>query len=159
MPTSDQHGQRVKQAHFWLNQVQKPSECFNVAVTEYFYAALHMLEAAVYDFPELADGAEHFVSHKQRSDFLQGFVRHPGNPLRAVGPQYESLREFSERGRYLSPARMSVFQPLRPSDVPKAKQLHDTVKASLEALYQKRGKPVPWASTPPAVPAAASPTP
>jgi hypothetical protein len=144
MPTSEEHGRRVVLALKWLGKHAADHHSLNPVVTEYFYAALHIFEAAVYDFQEHAEGKAHFTSHKTRTEFIQTFVYYPKNPLLRIGPQYESLRGLSERARYLSPARMFVHQPLVKGDLVKAKELFEMVRRGVEAIYQSESKHFPW---------------
>jgi hypothetical protein len=113
-------------------------------VTEYFYAALHMFEAAVFDFPELADGKKHFATHQERREFFRTNLFAPANELQAIGPLYTTLRGLSERARYLSPAGTWVHSPLKTRDLPEAKRVFEAIRGAMEELYGKRKADAPW---------------
>jgi len=147
MPTSNEHAIRVRDALRFIGDV--PPDCPTQTVTERFYACLHMLEAAVFDFKDLSR-QRHYTNHSERGAFLKSIAYDFGHPLFEVIRDYEALKALSESARYCSPKGSSVYTPLRPQrDLPHAAELHRNVQQTLERIYTDKRLRAPWLGSDP----------
>ena len=63
---------------------------------------------------------------------------------RKTPQRYEALRGLSEQARYLSPAGINVFTPLKvPRDVDQARVCFESIRSKLEAILMKDKKTIP----------------
>ena len=143
MPASSEHARRVREGLEFLSDPHA-EKYYNDRVIEYFYVALHMFEAALYDFGQKP--AKHLYKHGDRTQFLSRVRFDPKHPFFEMVADYEALRSLSEQARYLSPAGAETYEPLRvPRDIEQAKMYFQKIRSVIEALYTSNSKPIPWA--------------
>ena len=156
MPSSAQHSIRIGQGAKFLAE-PKVQEYPNELVSAYFYTSLHMFEATLFDL-QPANRPRHFYTHGDRDRFLAAARFDSHSPFFGMARSYEALRGISEQARYLSPAGSETYEPLQPKDISAAKVFYESIKKTLEGVYQDRlKKPAPWATTAPTVPTGAPP--
>lgn len=137
MPSSAEHVIRIKEGMAFLED-ELARKYPNELVTSYFYTCLHMFEATVFDFTPKGK-KRHFFTHGERTVFLSS-VRF--DPFFYMVADYEALRGLSEQARYLSPAGVESYEPLRvPADIEQARH---AIKRSMEVAYSAKKKQAPW---------------
>ena len=91
MPTTSEHLVRAKQnIRFAESFDLKTTPYLDWVVTAYFYAALHLVDALLYEKDHLNPEL-----HEHRRDFVKGKWY-----LRGISTEYRSLKDHSEDARY-----------------------------------------------------------
>ena len=143
MPASSEHAQRIRQGLDFIGAAYSKDHA-NELVIAFFYCALHMFEAAVYDFTA-KPRPRHYYTHGDRTKFLASVKFQTSHPFFPMVSDYEALRGLSEQARYLSPAGAETYEPLRlPRDRDDAEALFKNIREKIENVYTLQGKKAPW---------------
>ena len=91
MPTASEHLARAKQnLRFAESFDRKTTPYLDWVVTAYFYAALHLVDALLWEKDRLNPEL-----HEHRRDYVK-----QKSYLRGISPEYRSLKDHSEDARY-----------------------------------------------------------
>jgi hypothetical protein len=148
MPASSEHAARILDGMRFIGAEYAAAHP-NELVVAHFYICLHMLEATLYETHPKYCPEKHFYSHGDRTRFFKSLFLNFNNPLLLVSVDYEALRGLSEQARYLSPAGITAYTPLKvPRDVDQARMCYESIRSKLEALLAREKKTIPWSSKP-----------
>ena len=143
MPSATEHARRIKELLEFadLPAVQKyPNE----RITAFFYAGLHMIEAMGHALHPKHGLSEHYTSHGDRDNYLDGCLMH-GRDVRLieVARDYKTLKGYSMRSRYLSDAKQIKYRPVSASDADDARKLLLNIKAKTEDIFASEKSALP----------------
>ena len=91
MPTTREHFERARQNLAFAQSLNlKTTPYLDWVVTAYFYAALHLVDALLFEKDKLPGG-----THEMRKDYVKTKFY-----LRAIRDEYRELKDHSEDARY-----------------------------------------------------------